>query len=482
MNELTNFVLDAFLNDNTDKLNEYSGGESIPNDGNATTGKQWNRNWKEYDSESYYLKGLPDWNFVDKKPSKREQESAVDQKLPVDNQNDGVTTKYNRILKQNFPMPYINEMIRHEGNNWVVYNKNGTKKLGTHTTKKDALKQLRAIEMHKHMNEDMYEDPKITNLNNQKQQISTRISSEFEKINNQIDVLKKKKIQLRNDSNNRLEKINKELTIAMNDKDSRPEKNITETNVLTESTYTKDSIREYYNTLMGELKLKPLPIKFMFVKKWGINTKYKLDNFKPVLLMIDPIRLNDPAKMIIHEITHHIKLLNTKNPFKNDEDKNIVFTKLEKKLHRKFDKPEYYSILKKVYMPDTNQTPVNNDIKPDDNDDETQTIDKNIEKNTKSNTPKKTTTKSIIKKDDIENKNASNVSNVDDEKEKIKPNSSHQKVFAQRKHKRKTQDLMRKIKNPDTGKMIKIKSALRYPPDTKAHQAARIALKRQEVD
>lgn len=40
-------------------------------------------------------------------------------------------------------------------------------------------------------------------------------------------------------------------------------------------------------------------------------------------------------------------------------------------------------------------------------------------------------------------------------------------------------DLDKKVKNPDTGKMIKIKSALKYDKDTKAYQAAQFALKKK---
>lgn len=40
-------------------------------------------------------------------------------------------------------------MIRKEGTKWVLYNKAGTKKLGTHPTKASALKQERAIQANK---------------------------------------------------------------------------------------------------------------------------------------------------------------------------------------------------------------------------------------------------------------------------------------------------------------------------------------------
>jgi len=35
--------------------------------------------------------------------------------------------------------------IRHEGSQWVLYTKDGKRKLGKHDTKKDALAQERAI-------------------------------------------------------------------------------------------------------------------------------------------------------------------------------------------------------------------------------------------------------------------------------------------------------------------------------------------------
>lgn len=46
-------------------------------------------------------------------------------------------------------------MIKRVGNKWCVYSKDGSKKLGTHDTKEKALKQLRAIEMSKHMRKEI---------------------------------------------------------------------------------------------------------------------------------------------------------------------------------------------------------------------------------------------------------------------------------------------------------------------------------------
>ncbi|NBU82427.1 MAG: hypothetical protein EBS55_12340, partial [Flavobacteriaceae bacterium] len=65
----------------------------------------WNGTWEEYDTESYYLDGLEGWNAFHETPSEFEKKRAVDQKLPVDDQNDGKTHKYNRILKTGIKKP-----------------------------------------------------------------------------------------------------------------------------------------------------------------------------------------------------------------------------------------------------------------------------------------------------------------------------------------------------------------------------------------
>ena len=43
----------------------------------------------------------------------------------------------------------LNEVIKKEGSKWVLYNKKGTKKLGTHSTKKEAEAQEAAINISK---------------------------------------------------------------------------------------------------------------------------------------------------------------------------------------------------------------------------------------------------------------------------------------------------------------------------------------------
>ena len=52
----------------------------------------------------------------------------------------------------------LNEKIAKRGNSWVVLNKAGTKVLGTHPSKKKAVKQLQAIEISKakFINESFY--------------------------------------------------------------------------------------------------------------------------------------------------------------------------------------------------------------------------------------------------------------------------------------------------------------------------------------
>ena len=87
---------------------EYTGNGAFYNDGNATTGKQWNGTWEDYDDQNYYLDNLEGWVFFYEKPSEVEKKKAVDQKIPVDDQTDGKTHKYNRILKYNLPKPTDN--------------------------------------------------------------------------------------------------------------------------------------------------------------------------------------------------------------------------------------------------------------------------------------------------------------------------------------------------------------------------------------
>jgi len=84
---------------------EYSGNGAFYNDGNATTGTMWNSDWDDYNNAEYYLDNLEGWCFYHEDPSEYEKKKSVDQKLPTDDQNDGKTDKYNRILKYNFPKP-----------------------------------------------------------------------------------------------------------------------------------------------------------------------------------------------------------------------------------------------------------------------------------------------------------------------------------------------------------------------------------------
>lgn len=44
----------------------------------------------------------------------------------------------------------MEKMVRRRGSEWVVLDSTGKKVLGSHKTKRDALRQLRAIEANKH--------------------------------------------------------------------------------------------------------------------------------------------------------------------------------------------------------------------------------------------------------------------------------------------------------------------------------------------
>ena len=99
-----------------DSIAEASGNGAFYNDGNTTTGTQWNANWDDYDKEGYYLDNLEGWDFFDEIPSEREKKKAVDQKLPIDNHKD-TTDKYNRILKHDLksPIDFLKESLLTEG-------------------------------------------------------------------------------------------------------------------------------------------------------------------------------------------------------------------------------------------------------------------------------------------------------------------------------------------------------------------------------
>jgi hypothetical protein len=109
---------------NSKKLNNngMSGYEEIDEatagtlDGNTTVGSTFNTTWEDYDNQDYYLHNLIGWSLKDKIPSKAEKKKATDQTLPIDQHND-VTTKYNRVYKQNFksPIDFLKESLLIEG-------------------------------------------------------------------------------------------------------------------------------------------------------------------------------------------------------------------------------------------------------------------------------------------------------------------------------------------------------------------------------
>ena len=152
------------LDDSIDEVNTgfYDGvrGSMTANDAAGATGYMYNHDWDEYDTQEYYLANLPGFELVHEVPSEFELERAIDQGLPLMVHGDGgKTTKYNRILKADFTAPEefskskksikIKETIQKVDNKWVVYNKTGGEKLGTHETYEEALKQLREIELDK---------------------------------------------------------------------------------------------------------------------------------------------------------------------------------------------------------------------------------------------------------------------------------------------------------------------------------------------
>ena len=102
--------LASIENENT--IVEYTGNGAFYNDGNSTTGHQWNATWDDYNDQNYYLDNLEGWDFFDEVPSEREKKSAVDQTLPIDAHSD-VVPKYNRIRKYDLKSP--SEFIKEAG-------------------------------------------------------------------------------------------------------------------------------------------------------------------------------------------------------------------------------------------------------------------------------------------------------------------------------------------------------------------------------
>ena len=103
--KLKNKGMSGYEEVDEDTILEYSGNNSFDNDMGGTTGTNWNSDWDDYDDAGYYLDNLDGWSFFDEIPSEREKKKAVDQELPLHLHGDGKTDKYNRILKQDLPMP-----------------------------------------------------------------------------------------------------------------------------------------------------------------------------------------------------------------------------------------------------------------------------------------------------------------------------------------------------------------------------------------
>ena len=97
-------------------IEEATGNGAFYNDGNSTTGHQWNATWDDYNDQNYYLDNLEGWDFFDEVPSEREKKAAVDQKLPIDAHSD-VVDKYNRIRKYDLKTPsdFLKESLLTEG-------------------------------------------------------------------------------------------------------------------------------------------------------------------------------------------------------------------------------------------------------------------------------------------------------------------------------------------------------------------------------
>jgi len=73
---------------------------------------------------------------------------------------------------ESYKLSEVQEMLRHEGSKWVLYSKDGSKKLGEFDTKEDAMKRERQIQYFKHMEEGTYKrlkDIRKAHLNYEKE-------------------------------------------------------------------------------------------------------------------------------------------------------------------------------------------------------------------------------------------------------------------------------------------------------------------------
>ena len=165
---------------------EYSGNGAFYNDGNTTTGKQWNAGWDEYDNQSYYLDNLEGWDFFDDVPSEKEKKKAVDQKLPIDNHDDSVH-KYNRTLKYGFTKPNEASDESIEGTTDAYPNKWDN---DVHTDERTNIDESSAKDLEKQL-VSLY-NKAFKMMPNSPSQLKVR--AEIDKLKKQIDSLKKESI------------------------------------------------------------------------------------------------------------------------------------------------------------------------------------------------------------------------------------------------------------------------------------------------
>jgi hypothetical protein len=114
----------------TIEIKEDTGGDAFPNDGNSTSGYQWNADWDDYDNQDYYLYGLDGWDFYESDPSEKFKKMLKGLTLPIDNHNDENGEYWNDTHKLISPEEFFK---LNEGPTKGLYA--GTIKIGGHPVK-----------------------------------------------------------------------------------------------------------------------------------------------------------------------------------------------------------------------------------------------------------------------------------------------------------------------------------------------------------
>lgn len=105
------------------------------------------------------------------------------------------------------------------------------------------------------------------------------------------------------------------------------------------------NVKAYYSAVCKAEKIKELPLKFQSVKYGGASTSYNDKTGEALYISFDLLKLKDPERAILHEITHQIKLQTEGNPYLGKADQQPKFKKLENYLIDKYTYSEISNLL-----------------------------------------------------------------------------------------------------------------------------------------